>query len=187
MDATRRGDDRRQEGVTQAVGRVALPIFINLRPSPLREREIKVLMAQGAIQRGVVSAAMEVVNCGDVYCDPPKISNVHVAGEHVCHIVLVQRALIPGDILGVGVESSLAEEGHETLQDVVVAPGPGGLVMTAGEDVIPVDIVAPLAGATPIVGSQSTHGWQRQPQVHTEPALPFAGSEAHDPVNVGET
>ena len=36
---------------------------------------------------------------------------------------------------------------HETLQDVVVAPGPGGLVMTAGEDVIPVDI-GPLAGAT---------------------------------------
>ena len=32
--------------------------------------------------------------------------------------------------------------------------------MTAGEDVIPVDIVGPLAGATPIVGSQSTHGWQ---------------------------
>ena len=55
MDASRRGDDRRQEGVTQALGRVALPIFINLRPSPLIEREIKVLMAQGAIQRGVVS------------------------------------------------------------------------------------------------------------------------------------
>ena len=56
-------------------------------------------------------------------------------------LVLILRALNPGDILGVGVESSLAEEGHETLQDVVVAPGPGGLVMTAGEDVIPVDIV----------------------------------------------
>ena len=55
MDAARRGDDRRQEGVTQAVGRVAIPIFLNLRPSPLIEREIKVLMAQGAIQRGVVS------------------------------------------------------------------------------------------------------------------------------------
>ena len=61
------------------------------------------------------------------------------------------------------------EEGHETGQDVVVAPSPGGLVMTAGEDVIPVDVVRPLAGATPIVGSQSTHGWQRQPHVHTEP------------------
>ena len=52
MDASRRGDDRRQEGVTQAMSRVALPIFINF------EREIKVLMTQGAIQRGVVSAAM---------------------------------------------------------------------------------------------------------------------------------
>ena len=58
MDASRRGDDRRQEGVTQAVGRVAIPIFLNLRPSPLIEREIKVLMEQGAIQRGVVRAAM---------------------------------------------------------------------------------------------------------------------------------
>ena len=106
MDATRRRDDRRQEGVTQAVGRVALPIFINLHLSPLIEREIKVLMAQGAIQRGVVSAAMEVVNCGDVYCDSPKISNAHVAGKHVCHIVLILRALNPGDILGVGEESS---------------------------------------------------------------------------------
>ena len=54
MDASRRGDDRRQEGVTQAWSRVALPIFINLRLCPLREREIKVLMAQGAIQRGVI-------------------------------------------------------------------------------------------------------------------------------------
>ena len=66
MDASRRGDDRRQEGVTQAWGRVALPRVINLHLSPLIEREIKVLMAQGAIQRGVVSTAMEVVNCGDI-------------------------------------------------------------------------------------------------------------------------
>ena len=54
MDATRRGDDRRQEGVTQAVSRVALPI---LQPSPepareggfycpLIEREIKVLQSR---------------------------------------------------------------------------------------------------------------------------------------------
>ena len=101
--------------------------------------------------------------------------------------VLILRALNPGDILDVGEESSLLEEGHETRQDVVVAPSPGGLVMTAGEDVIPVDIVRPLAGASPIVGSQSTHGWQRQPHVHTEPALPLASGEGHDPIDVGET
>ena len=89
MDASRRGDDRRQEGVTQAGGRVAIPIFLNLRPSPLVEREINVLMEQGAIQRGVVSAAMEVVHCGDVNRDSPKISNVHGAGKHVCHKVCV--------------------------------------------------------------------------------------------------
>ena len=29
MDASRGGDNRRQEGVTQALSRVALPIFIN--------------------------------------------------------------------------------------------------------------------------------------------------------------
>ena len=47
--------------MTQAWSRVALPIFINLCLCPLRERKVKVLMAQGAIQRGVMSAAMEVV------------------------------------------------------------------------------------------------------------------------------
>ena len=187
MDASRRGDDRWQEGVTQGVGRVASPIFLNLRPSPLTEREIKVLMEQGAIQRGVVRAAMEVVHCGDVNRDSPKISNVHGAGKHVCHKVLILRALNPGDILGVGEESNLLEEGHETRQNVVVAPSPGRLVMNTGEDVIPVDIVGPLAGATPIVGSQSTHGWQGQPQEHTEPALPLASGEGHDPINIGET
>ena len=113
MDASRRGDDRRQEGVTQAWSRVALPIFINLRLSPLRERKIKVLMAQGAIQRGIISAAMEVVNCGDVYGDSTKRSNAHVEGIRFCLIMLILRALNPGDILRVGEESSLAEEGHE--------------------------------------------------------------------------
>ena len=43
VDASGRGDDRRQESVTQSWSRVALPIFINLRLCPLREREIKVL------------------------------------------------------------------------------------------------------------------------------------------------
>jgi hypothetical protein len=94
VDASRRGDERRQEGVTQAWSRVALPIFINLRLSPLREREIKVLMAQGAIQRGVISAAMEVVNCADVHGDSTKRSNAHVEGKHVCHIILILRALM---------------------------------------------------------------------------------------------
>ena len=67
-------------------------------------------MAQGAIQRGLISAAMEVVNCGDVQGDPTKRDNE----------------------------------------------------ATACEDVVPVDIVCPPAGASPIGGAQSTHGWQRQ-------------------------
>ena len=62
VDASGRGDDRRQESVTQSWSRVALPIFINLPLCPLREHEVEVLMAQGAIPRGVISAAMEVVN-----------------------------------------------------------------------------------------------------------------------------
>ena len=83
MDATRRGDDRRQEGVTQAVGRVALPIFINLHLRPLIEREINVLMEQGAIQRGVVRAAMEVVHCGDVNRDDVGLLQVTATKEKV--------------------------------------------------------------------------------------------------------
>ena len=59
MDASRRGDDRGKEGVTQGVARVASPIFLNLHPSPLIEREINVLMEQGAIQRGVVKRERE--------------------------------------------------------------------------------------------------------------------------------
>ena len=58
MDASRRGDDRWQEGVPQAWGRVALLIFINLGLGPVTERKIKVLMAEGAIQRGVISDAI---------------------------------------------------------------------------------------------------------------------------------
>ena len=52
-------------------------------------------MAPGAIQRGVISAAMEVVNCGDVHGDSTKRSNAHVEGKHVCHIILIiLRALM---------------------------------------------------------------------------------------------
>ena len=68
-----------------------------------------------------------------------------------------------------------------------MAPGPVGLVMTACEDVVPVDIVCPPAGASPIVGAQSTHGWQRQPKEHTEPALPLTNCEGHIPIVGGET
>ena len=60
MDASGRGDDRKQKGVAQAGSRVFLPIFIDLLVCPLREREVNVRMAQGTIHRGVVSAAMEV-------------------------------------------------------------------------------------------------------------------------------
>ena len=43
--------------------------------------------------------SMEVVNCGDVYGDSTKRSNAHVEGIHVCHIILILRALIPSDPL----------------------------------------------------------------------------------------
>ena len=65
-------------------------------------------MAQGAIQRWLISAAMEVVNCGHVHGDSTNRSNAHVEGIHVRHIILVLRALNPGDIPGVGLEASLS-------------------------------------------------------------------------------
>ena len=98
MDASRRGDDRGKEGVTQGVARVASPIFLNLHPSPLIEREINVLMEQGAIQRGVVRAAMEVVHCGDVNRDSPKISNAHVAVNPSGRIGHPSRVFPPWDV-----------------------------------------------------------------------------------------
>ena len=101
--------------------------------------------------------------------------------------MLILRARNPGDTPGVGMVASLAEEGHDASQDVVVVPGPVGLVMTAWEDVGPFVIVCPPAGAPPIVGAQSTHGWQRQPQEHTEPGLPLTNSEGHNPTDGGET
>ena len=100
VDASGRGDDRRQEGVTQAWSRLALPILINLRLCPLRGRKVEVLMAQGAIlshiQRGVISAAMEVVNCGDVHGDTTESVHAHFGSIHDT----------PGD----GAIASLAEE-----------------------------------------------------------------------------
>ena len=51
MDASGRGDNRRQEGLAQAGSHVTLPIFVDLLLRPLRQREVKVLMAQGAIHR----------------------------------------------------------------------------------------------------------------------------------------
>ena len=56
--------------MTHTWSRVALPIFINLLPCPLSEHEVNVLMGyQRCHGRGVISAAMEVVNCGDVHGD----------------------------------------------------------------------------------------------------------------------
>ena len=59
--------------------------------------------------------------------------------------------------------------------------------MTACTDVVPFVIVRPLARAPPIVGAQGAHGGQRQPQEHTEPALPLTNCEGHDPTEGGET
>ena len=125
--------------------------------------------------RGVVLDVADVSDApdpdGDDICAADSVECVYVYGAPVCVTVCCW----------------VCDSGNEARQDVVVAPSPGGLVMTAGEDVIPVNIVRPLAGASPIVGTQSTHGWQRQPQVHTEPALPLSSSEGHDPIMVGET
>ena len=43
--------------MAQAGSRVTLPIFIDILLRPLREREVNVRMAQGAILREVISAS----------------------------------------------------------------------------------------------------------------------------------
>ena len=66
-----------------------------------------------------------------------KRANAHVERIHVRHIILILRALNPGGTPGVGLGASLAEEGHETSQIVVVAPGPVtpfGFVMMCTDD-----------------------------------------------------
>ena len=80
---------------------------------------------------GVISAAMEVVNRGDVHGDSTESVNAHFGGIQVCHIVLILRARNPGDTPAI---ASLAAWGHEASLDVVVAPGPVVLVMTACEE-----------------------------------------------------
>ena len=136
MDASGRGDNRRQEGLAQAGSHVTLPIFVDLLLRPLREREVNVRMAQGAILRGVISDAMEVVNRGDVHGDPTKRFRGHSGDKQVRHKVLVLSARHSGDTPGDGDITSLAEEGHDAILDVVVAPGPSDQVTTACEDVM---------------------------------------------------
>ena len=49
MDASGRGDNRRQEGVTQTVGLVPPAIFVDLLLSSLQKLVVDVLMAQGDV------------------------------------------------------------------------------------------------------------------------------------------
>ena len=72
VDASGRGDYRRQEGVTQTVSLVSPAILVNLLLSSLQKLEVNVLMAQGFIQLGVISAAPEVMSEGGVNDDPTK-------------------------------------------------------------------------------------------------------------------
>ena len=116
------GNDRSQEDVTLPVSLVAPAIFVNLLLlSPQRKLEVNVLMAQGAIRRGVNSAAMEVVNQGSVNDDPTKPIQRQVGDIQVPYNVHILSARDLRDSLCVGVIASVAEEGHEASQGVVVA------------------------------------------------------------------
>ena len=64
MDASGRGDNRRQEGVTQTVGLVPLAIFVDLLLSSLQKLVVDVLMAQGVVV-GVISTAVELTGSPD--------------------------------------------------------------------------------------------------------------------------
>ena len=59
MDASGRGDNRRQEGVTQTVGLVPPAIFVDLLLSSLQKLVVDDLMAQGDVV-GVISTAVEL-------------------------------------------------------------------------------------------------------------------------------
>ena len=60
MDASGRGDNHRQEAVTQTVGLVPTAIFVDLLLSSLQKLVVDVLIAQGAIVVGVISTALEL-------------------------------------------------------------------------------------------------------------------------------
>ena len=64
VDASGRGDNRRQEGVTQTVGLVPLAIFVDLLLSSLQKLVVDVLMAQGDVV-GVISTAVELTGSPD--------------------------------------------------------------------------------------------------------------------------
>ena len=78
--------------MTQAGTHVTLPIFVDLLLRPLREREVNVLVAQGAIHRGVISTTMEVLNRGDVHGDPTKRIQGQSGDIQVRNKVLIMRA-----------------------------------------------------------------------------------------------
>ena len=86
VDASGRGDDRRQEGVTQTVSLATPAISVNFLLSPLRKLEVNVLMAQGAIRRGVRVDAISVHR--DWFCSPVSVSCCLCGRENVvCSLV----------------------------------------------------------------------------------------------------
>ena len=74
--------------------------------------------------RGVVLDVADVSDApdpdGDDICAADSVECVYVYGAPVCVTVCCW----------------VCDSGNEARQDVVVAPSPGGLVMTAGEDVL---------------------------------------------------
>ena len=85
MNASRRGNYRRQEGATLIEGHVALAIFEDLVLSLVQMLGVKVLMAQGCIHRGIINAALEVMNEGSVSDEPTKGSHERIVNVHVPH------------------------------------------------------------------------------------------------------
>ena len=61
MDASGRGDYRRQEGVVQTVTLVAPAIFVNLLPSSLQKLEVSVL--KGSLHRPAMNGTRETMVC----------------------------------------------------------------------------------------------------------------------------
>ena len=145
-------------------------------------------MTQGAILRWVISAATEVVNPGSIQAYPATRNQQHLGDVYVRSKVLILGDRDCGDTVGVDANtSSVAREGHEGILEVVVGLYRQVLAVNACVDMVRMRIIRPMAGALPIVGAESQHGGQRNSQELTDPALPFAKREGHDPILDSDT
>ena len=77
-------------------------------------------MTQGAILRGIISAAMEVVNPGNIKADPATPIHLHLGDVYVRSNVLILGDRDLGNTACAGAISSVAREGHDASLDAMM-------------------------------------------------------------------